>query len=48
VFNISVLFLAILIAQLEQSFDELTKEAHVNVIVRKTEGPTALPARKVY
>ena len=36
-FNVSVLFIAVLIAQLYQSFDELTKKAHVNVIVRKTE-----------
>ena len=36
-FNVSVLFIAVLIAQLDQSFDELTKKAHVNVIVRKTE-----------
>jgi len=35
--NNSVLFIAILIAQLYQSFFELTKEAHVNVIMKKTE-----------
>ena len=36
-FNISVLFIAILIAQFYQSFDEFTKKAHENVIVKKTE-----------
>lgn len=36
-FSVSILFLAILIAQFDQSFDELTEKARVNVIVKKTE-----------
>ena len=36
-FGINVLFIAVLIAQFNQSFEELTKKGHVNVIVKKTE-----------